>query len=164
MSSFPTRKRRSRAIRYLLGLGPGRGHSAGRRSVGDDARHQRPARPAPAPERPWSPPAASATSCGSAIRTAPGCSIWRSASPSRCSRPWSRSTSGSPPTARCSRRPTPRRFALQLAALRRQGIESLAVCLLHAYRPSAITNNWSAASPRSWALPKSASPAASRRW
>ena len=35
--------------------------------------------------------------------------------------------------ARCSSRPMPRKSAEQLAALRQQGIESLAICLLHAF-------------------------------
>ena len=75
----------------------------------------------------WRHPARSAT------RTGRGCSSWPSASRRRCLPRWSRSTSGSPPTAACSQRPTRATDPRQLRRLRPSGIESLAICLLHAF-------------------------------
>ncbi len=60
-----------------------------------------------APRR-WSPPGASATCCRSVIRTGQKSSSWPSTSRLRCRPPRSRSTSGSPPTARFCSSPTRR--------------------------------------------------------
>ena len=92
-----------------------------------------PCSPAPGPERPWSQPAALATSCGSAIRTARGCSIWRSASPSPLFSAVVEIDERIAADGTVLKAPDPEAVRAQLAALRGQAIESLAVCLLHAY-------------------------------
>ena len=75
---------------------------AGARAARHDPRDQRPARTARARARPWSPPAVSATPCGSATRIGLICSTCASTSRRSFTKRWSNSTNASTPRGRVS--------------------------------------------------------------
>ena len=87
-----------------------------------------------------------------------------SANPSRSSSRWSRSTNGSDAEGQVLLPAGSGPVRAALEPLREQGIESLAICLLHAYAQSRPMNNWWSRSPASWIFERSASAATLRRW